>query len=204
MLCVACGEWSPSSLCEPCGRTLRPAPDAHHGVLVKSAFLHAGAALRLVHRLKYEGVPAAAAILASAMVPKLPSATRVLVPVPRSLSRRVTYGIDPGRELALAISRITGLLVVHCLRPEVWHTPNAGQRRGSRRSPRFGLRGSAPAGVVLIDDVLTTGLTLLAAKEPLGAGVVGAVTATRAFPRSQGLAAGGGILPDNGRIDRDR
>lgn len=204
MLCVACGEWSPSSLCDPCVRTLRPAPDTHQGLLVRSAFLHAGAALRLVHRLKYEGVPAAAGILAGAMVPKLPPATKVLVPVPRSLSRRVTYGIDPGRELASALHQITGLPVVQCLRPEVWHTPNAGRRRGSRRSPQFGLRGSVPTGVVLVDDVLTTGLTLTSAMEPLGAGVIGAITATRAFPHNQGLVVGGGILPGNGRFDRDR
>ncbi len=205
MVCLACRAWSRTALCGACAVTLRPAPDAHVGFVVRPALAHIGAGRILVLRLKYEGVPAAGHLLAAAMVARLPHEARTLVPIPRSLPRRVRFGVDPGRTLAGAVGRMTGLPVADLLRPEWWHRPNAGQRRGLRRVPRFRPVGQPPSGTVLVDDVLTTGATLVAARRVLGPNVVGAVTATRSLPirRAGGAVATAGILPSHGPAHRD-
>lgn len=194
-------------MCARCLSTLRPAPHAVVGtdLVVRSAFAHAGSAKSLVHGLKYQGLEVIAKVLASAMVEHLPTGSRALVPVPRSLLRRVRYGIDPGRELAAAIRGLTGLPVVDCLRPELLHRPNAGRDRPLRQAPEFGVRRPAPPGYVLIDDVLTTGLTLGRAHLLLGASARGAVTATRSLgaQRYGGPEPGPGILPRNGQPGRE-
>ncbi len=205
MLCLACGEFSSTAVCTGCRSTLRPAPDAviDSGLLVRAGFSHIGAAVRLVHRLKYEGVVRSADILARVMLPLLPAGGAALVPIPRSLPRRLRYGVDPGRELAMALRRHSGLPVVDCLVPGLVHRANAGRRREGRQDPRLVLRYDPPTGGVLIDDVLTTGMTLGAAHGLLGPAVLGAITATRAVARvgNRGAAVGSGILTQNGRIN---
>lgn len=205
MVCLACRAWSRTALCDACAATLRPAPDAHVGFVVRPALAHIGAGRVLVLRLKYEGVPAAGRVLAAAMVARLPPGARTLVPIPRSLPRRVRFGVDPGRTLAGAMGRMTGLPVADLLRPEWWHRPNAGQSRGLRRVPRFDVVRQPPPGTVIVDDVLTTGATLVAAHGVLGPNVVGAVTATRSLPRhrAEGAVAAEGILPSHGLAHRD-
>ena len=47
-----------------------------------------------------------------------------------------------------------------------------------REAPLFDVKRPAPVGTVLIDDVLTTGITLETAAAALGESVVAAVTAT--------------------------
>lgn len=131
--------------------------------------------------MKYQGVRAVAAALAPAMAAGVPAHSRALVPIPRSFPRRIRYGIDPGWELAVAVHRLTGLRVVECLRPDFFHRPNAGRGRPTRSEPGFVLRRSPPPCHVLVDDVLTTGLTLETAHSVLGASAVGAITATRAI-----------------------
>jgi predicted amidophosphoribosyltransferase len=149
---------------------------------VRSAFVHDFSARALVRRLKYEGVEGAAVVLAEAMVPLLPAASEALVPVPRSLSRRVQFGIDQSFVLAKAVSKGSGLPVARMLAASPAHLANAGRGKDRRRPPRFRALAGTTANVVLVDDVLTTGTTLRAAAGALGRGVVGAVTATRAIP----------------------
>lgn len=190
MTCLACGAFGQSP-CAPCRRTLVPAPETVcGGLVVRAAFVHEGAARSLVRRLKYDGVPEAARGLAGAMAEALPTDARVLAPVPRSLARRVRYGIDQSLVLANAVSERSGLPVTRVLAASPVHLPNAGRGREGRRPPRFRMRGPSRGGIVLVDDVVTTGTTLLAAAEALGGGVVGAVTATRAMPRSHGERLG--------------
>ncbi len=184
MVCVACGSLGRSP-CPACVRTLVPAPETTCGdLLVRTAFVHAGAARALVRRLKYDGVMAASAPLVEAMAALVPTDGRVLVPVPRSLSRRTRYGIDQSVVLAEALSGRTGLPVARVLSASPLHLPNAGRGRAGRRPPRLRAHGRPGSGAVLVDDVLTTGTTLLAAMDALGGGVVGALTATRAMPSS--------------------
>lgn len=137
---------------------------------------HEGPARTLVRRLKYEAVLAVAELVADDLAVRVPSSARCLVPVSRNVVRRVRYGVDPASHLADALSRRTGLPVVHALRPAIWWKANAGSPKGSRVPPHFALRTRA-ASPVLVDDVLTTGVTLDAAAGVLG-GALAAVTVT--------------------------
>ncbi len=182
MPCLCCRLPTRGVLCTPCRSGFRPAPDRllPGGLGAHPAFVHEGPARRLVHRLKYEGLVEAAMLLAGPMAHRLPVAAVALVPIPRVRWRRLRYGIDPAATLAALLGRLTGLPVVDALTPS-WTGPvHAGRRRGRRRPPRFGRRVDPGPGVVLIDDVVTTGITIVAAAKTVGGGVAGAVTATGA------------------------
>jgi predicted amidophosphoribosyltransferase len=137
---------------------------------------HEGAAATLVRRLKYDGVGVVAVMAAREMVELLPAGTGCLVPVPRSVARRIRYGIDPALTLATALGRLAGVPVVHALSPALWTPANAGASRARRVPPTFRRRFS-PVGVTLVDDVVTTGETIDSAAATLTC-VVGALTMT--------------------------
>lgn len=162
---------------------MAPAPRRRlgSGVRVSSAAAHRGAARRLVLRLKYQGCRDSAEVLAALMAPLLPPDARALAPIPRIYWRRVKFGSDPGVLLAQALSRRCGVEVRQVLTPRVLGSANAGRRRSDRRV-RFSRRRRPPAGLVLVDDVITTGATLQTAVEALGGACVReALTATAAL-----------------------
>jgi predicted amidophosphoribosyltransferase len=140
--------------------------------------VHDGAARVLVHRLKYAASPRVASVLAALLATRLPTDATALVPVPRVIARRWRYGVDQGRELTRALARRTGLPTADPLRPALWTARRAGPAGRRRGIPRFDASGDAPAGAVLVDDVVTTGATLLAAANACGASR--AVTVTSA------------------------
>ena len=179
-VCLACGSWEGGPLCGRCRATLAPAQDLRlaSGIVVRPALQHEGAARRLVHRLKYQGQLRAAAVLAGPMVDRLPPSADCLVPVPRARLRRWRHGGDPARELARQVGRLAGLPVRAALDAGWWWPAHAGHTRAARAVPAF--RGRAVSGgAVLVDDVVTTGATLVAAAEALGTATA-AVTATAA------------------------
>lgn len=176
MVCLGCARLIGGSLCERCRRSLRPAPDRFlEGVgLVRSAYLHEGTARRLVHLLKYRGVVAAAALLAEGIAPLVPAGA-VLVPLPRVGARRLRYGVDPASELARRVAAVTGAPVWEGMIAPVWGRRRAG--RHHREVLRFRSWSPAPPRALLVDDVVTSGATLMAAAKAVP-GVVGALTAT--------------------------
>lgn len=135
--------------------------------------------LELIHQLKYQrslhlahdlGMLTASAFendkrLATALAEKWP-----LIPVPLHRSRLIHRHFNQAEEIALALSHHIGLPVVAALR----RTRNTGtQTRLSRKQRMKNLQGSFeiskagkiligknPPGIVLIDDVLTTGSTV--------------------------------------------
>ena len=179
MICLACRRGTPGGLCRNCRDALRPAPDQllAGGLRVTSAYLHRGPARLLVHNLKYRGIEEAGWILAEAMADLIPpSAT--LVPIPRVIWRELRHGIDPAAVLASQLARMTGSRRRDLLVPPWFGTSQAKVSRDHRSPPMFRV-GAAPKGaLVLVDDVVTTGGTVLSAWRALGSGPAVVVSAT--------------------------
>jgi predicted amidophosphoribosyltransferase len=180
--CISCAQWDRQApLCRRCAAELAPGPRLRlaSGLVVAAGLRHSGAARRLVHRLKYQGLSDAAEVLADHMAGRIPARAAALAPVPRAVLRRLRYGVDPAAALAGALSRRTGLPVLTLLRAPLWWSSHAKQPRTGRAGPGFVARFPAPdANVVLVDDVATSGATLLAAVEALGSDFRHGLTAT--------------------------
>lgn len=127
-----------------------------------------------MHLLKYRGVLVYADVVAEALVDRLPALP--LVPVPRALSRKVRYGVDPAQQIAKAVSRLNGAPCLEALARPL-HTPRRAGRDHHRNVPKFTLARPLPPAVVVVDDVVTTGATVAAAVTALGLGSVRLVAA---------------------------
>ena len=141
--------------------------------LLVSAARYEGAARDLVHGLKYGRRLALASLAAEAIVSACPpdSLRGTLVPVPPAPLRWRWRGFDPAEEIAIALSRLTGVPLVHCLARR--GGPRQVGRRGAQRladPPRVRLRRPAPPLALLVDDVCTTGATLGACVAALRSG----------------------------------
>ncbi len=184
MVCLACsGPGSP--LCFVCEQSLQRVPGRVVGtgdlrVSVNPVFAHRGAAARLVHNLKYRRSIKAGQLLASYMAELVPMDADALVPIPRVLARRVSYGIDQTAVLARLVSGITGIPVQRSLRIGVWHRRSAGLARQRRSVPLFETTGSPFRQPVLVDDVCTTGSTVVGAALAMGLNRMEAVVASSA------------------------
>jgi predicted amidophosphoribosyltransferase len=103
-----------------------------------------------------------------------------IVAVPPAPSRLRRRGFDPAGELAGALAERLEAPLCRCLRRR-----GSGRQVGRRRAERLGhpprieALETAPASVLLVDDVLTTGATLSACAQALrGAGAVRVVAVT--------------------------
>ena len=159
---------------------------------VMSGFPHEGTPRRLVHRLKYGGVMPAARLLAAGMAPLVGPEHTAFAPVPRVLARRLRYGIDPAVELCAALSRLTGLPTIRTLSASLWVARHAGSSRAGRGAVRFRAHDATEAGLVLVDDVVTTGATLKGAFDVLDGRPALALTATMAGRMNGEMASSGG------------
>lgn len=156
-------------LCPDCLAGLSPAPvRSIGGLTVWSTFLHRGAAKHLVHALKFGGVDRVASLMAVLMVDRVPPAS-CLVPIPRSVSRQVRYGVDAAGTLARALGRLGGHPVMAALDAPLLAPSHTGRTAARRPDPGFRLLRPLPEGSLLIDDVVTTGSTLMAAARISGA-----------------------------------
>ena len=168
--CRFCADWTPAL-----GR-------------VRSAVWLDGTAREAVHQLKYGGWPGMARGLAEAMCGLEPlEAGTVLVPIPLGHGRLRSRGYNQAEVLARSLGGRGGFEVRPDLlrraretRSQTALTPSA---RAANVHGSFMAVGPVPDRLVLVDDVCTTGATLLAAAEALaaaGATVVEAVTFARA------------------------
>ncbi len=150
---------------------MRPAPDRllPGGVRLVAAFRHEGAAKKLVHQLKYQGMTSFATLTAEVLAPRLTPLP--LVPVPRSWSRRLKYGVDPARLIAQRLSSLLEVPVIDALQAPL-HAPRRAGRDHSRPVAPYRVRVFPPSPVWIVDDVVTTGSTVLAAIAALGPGNV--------------------------------
>ena len=168
------------------------------GLLVSAAFAHHGAGRVLVHRLKYQAMPAAGAVLAAGMATAVPEAATALVPVPRARVRTWRHGIDPASWLAQSLSRRTGLPVVAALDAGWWWPRHAGRGDAARSAATLRGDGWGEPGWVLVDDVATSGATLDTAAAALGKAVHLCLVATA--PSRMRTVAGPASAPTNREV----
>jgi ComF family protein len=154
---------------------------------VRAPFLYEGPIARAIRGMKFSGWHALGSHLAGAMAEVWGLEADVVTWVPLSRRRRARRGFDQAEVLAGAVGPLVGLPVTRLLR-RVRDTPAQARRRGPAR--RSALRGAfvatapAPARVVLVDDVLTTGSTAAACATVLrraGARTVVALVAARSI-----------------------
>lgn len=129
--------------------------------------------------------------------------------VPLGRRRRRSRGFDQAEALARAVGRATGIPVRSLLRRVVETSPQARRGGADRKMALAGaFRAAAPAEVVLVDDVLTSGATAAecaAALVAAGAVRVGVLTAARSLggtlPARCSTLAGG--LPSGSVVARE-
>jgi len=161
--CDTC--WVPLDPSRPC-RRCRFHPLALSGV--RSAFVYDAAARDAVLALKFRGLSAIATLMARPMAACLtewspPVAS--IVPVPLSGRRRRLRGYDQSELLAKEVSRLTAILLARRALVRRRSTPPQARQSGEARRRNvvgaFAVGRRVPeGGVLLIDDVVTTGATL--------------------------------------------
>ncbi|GAB2697133.1 phosphoribosyltransferase family protein [Microbacterium marinum] len=179
--CAGCDEVD-VSLCDACRAGLAAQPVRRHlgnALEVRSALRFEGVAARVLRALKEEGRTGLARPLGHAMAAAWVYDDAVAVPVPSSRASMRRRGFAATELLTKRAGLRTARLLVPARR--------AADQRGLSRTERmanmsgaFVARPAEGVRVVLIDDVVTTGATLLDARRALrdaGAIVLGAVTA---------------------------
>lgn len=206
LVCPVCrSRWRriPDPVCPRCGqpadretacRICLDWPPGFGGV--QSAVWLDDRARRAVHLLKYEGWWRVATSMGQVMagLPTLTAGT-TLVPIPLGAARARGRGYNQSAKLAEALGLARGLRVdAGCLvrvRETGTQTRLTPEERAANLRAAFQAGRRVPARVVLVDDVFTTGATLVSAAAALvaaGCREVRAVTFARAEPPLAALA----------------
>jgi ComF family protein len=172
--------------CGQCAAKLKKAPELPVPAGLDgcvAALSYTGAGRELVARLKYRNARAALPALADAVASLVDRTTiDVVTWAPTSAARRRERGFDQARLLARAVAR---RLHRPC-RSLLARTPGPPQTGRSKHErvagPNFTATRKAPGRVLVVDDVVTTGATMIAAARALkvaGAHRVQAAAAAR-------------------------
>jgi ComF family protein len=183
--CAGCGE--PGSLfCEQCRGTLRPYPRQDLPLrcpqqpplldTITIGYLFEGVLRDAIHALKYERVRRIAEPLGELLVEQIrhrPLHADALVPVPLHPRRMAERGFNQSELLAAPLARASGIPLLGrglARQRETAHQVGLDARArldNVREAFVWQQPMPAPARVVLIDDVLTTGATLIACAQAL-------------------------------------
>jgi ComF family protein len=177
-LCAACGATAGGAepLCLRCRRGLRwlgDDPLTIHGIACWAPVAYEGPARSLVGALKFRGAASAATVMAAQIVANAPppmlraGCRHLLVPVPIHPRRLRRRGYNQAELLAQELQDRTGVPVAAVLERSGDARAQVGRGRAARLTGPPGsvrlLAGQvAPAHVLLVDDVITTGGTLAA------------------------------------------
>ncbi|HEV8598470.1 MAG TPA: phosphoribosyltransferase family protein [Gemmatimonadales bacterium] len=207
LICAPCRtRWSslPLPQCSRCGQPLTPAIDCRlcaewpPGLRdVRSAVWLDDSARRAVHLLKYEGWWRVSESMATAICRWLSFERGIaLIPIPLGAARLRSRGYNQSAVLAEALAKRLGVPVASAVltrsRETTTQTALTPEARRANLAGAFVARTRAPARSVLVDDVFTTGATLLEAATALlaaGAETVSGVTFARAARPLAGAAA---------------
>ena len=174
-LCATCTSPCPASqpLCATCSRALATARGGTSRLpgidSVTWAAPYTGVARDLVTALKFGGRVPLAAVAAEAMAAAAdPLSAATLVAVPPAPARRRARGFDSAHLIAAALARRLEVPLTQALRRSDGPR-QVGRRRSERLAspPRVKAVTGPPETVVLVDDVLTTGATLVACARAL-------------------------------------
>lgn len=165
-----------------------PVPMLAPGIgYVHAAFPYDGEARRLIMRLKFQSVRAAAVPLARAMSLMPTGEEELIVPVPTTKRRLRERGFNQAALLAQWLSEEWGMPMVEALERRDAHaaqvTLSAKQRRRNLQGCMRAVQDVAGKRILLVDDVYTTGSTAQEAARALlegGARGVGMIVAARA------------------------
>lgn len=177
--CVGCGHLG-ALFCPTCRAALRPYPldDPPPGLdAMLVPWLYAGPLRQAIHRMKYRSQRRLAAPLGDLLAEALrrqPQPADAIIPVPLHATRLAERGFNQSSELAARIARATGLPLVSGLERcrDTGHQAQLGRReRHDNIAAAFvwNVYTPPPARVLLVDDVLTTGATLVACGDALRA-----------------------------------
>jgi ComF family protein len=193
--CPGCGARA-EPVCERCAASMPPPPPGRSlpGVSWScAAFSYEGVARELVARVKYRNERVAVRWLARHVAracTQSPATFDLITWVPASAERRAARGIDHGALLAQAVARELDMPVTALLRRDPG-PPQTGRPAAERRAgpALHGTRRPAGRTVLVVDDVVTTGATLISAARALRAGgahdVVAATVARTPPPGSR-------------------
>jgi ComF family protein len=215
LLGVRLGSHPVCPSCAGCLREARRPVTLESGHRLVSPFLDSPELVKLIHLLKFNGLKGMASLLGAAMAraqarqAPVP-AESLLVPVPMDASSRRKRGFNQAALLAEAAGAALGIPVAGRalvkLRRTRAQSLTAEDDRDENVRGAFGKGGESVRGrsVVIVDDLVTTGATVIACAtvlEAAGAAEVSVLAAGRARAARGAAAAPGGESP---RCDRER